>query len=151
MNGKNSSRLSRRAMLVGLGFGVTAVGAFATPVRHLGWTEKPARDSRWRDRQKTPLSTAGIEDWRRQIGTEFVLEGGSLVRLAEVQTLSSGGPRPAGVRGQAFAALFEPVAGKVPPGNRILGVSHAQGGAMKIYFSPCTGKCGGRRLQAVFN
>ncbi|HEX8482847.1 MAG TPA: hypothetical protein VF650_13175 [Allosphingosinicella sp.] len=138
-------------MLAGLGFGVTAAGAFASPVRQLDWTRKPARDGSARGRQLAPLSSAGIEDWRRQIGAEFAIEGGSVARLVEVQPLSSGGPRPAGVREQAFAALFEPVAGPLPAGNRILGVRHARGGAMKIYFSPCTGKCGGPRLQAVFN
>jgi hypothetical protein len=148
MNGENSSRLSRRAVLAGLGLGATAVGAFATPA--FGWAPKPAAAGSGRDRRLTPLSTAGMEQWSRQIGTDFAIAGGTVVRLARVEPLGSAGRRPAGVRDQAFAAVFEPVAGTLPTGDQILDVSHAQGGAMKIYFSACTGRCAGARLQAIF-
>jgi hypothetical protein len=146
MNRENSSRLSRRTLLAGLGIGAAAAGAYASPALQLDWTRKPGPKASWWDRQFTSLSRAGIDEWSRQIGTEFALGGGAVVRLAEVGALGPAGQRPAGVRDRAFVLAFEPVAGALPAGDRILDVVHAEAGTMKIYFSSCDGN----RLQAVF-
>lgn len=151
MNGEKSSRLSRRAMLAGLGFGVAAAGAFATPALQLSWTRKPAAKGNWWDRQSISLDRAGIDEWSRQIGSEFALAGGIVAKLAEVTPLRSPGQRPHGLRDGAFAIVLESAGAELPAGDRILDVSHADAGALKIYFSACTDKCGGRRLQAIFN
>ena len=148
---ENSSRLSRRALLAGLGFGVAAVGAIAAPALQLSWTRKPGAKGSWWDRQFTSLSHAGIDEWSRQVGAEFALAGGTVAKLAEVRPLRSPGGRPPGLRDGAFALVFEAAQGTLPAGDRILDVTHAEAGAMKIYFSACTGTCGGRRLQAIFN
>lgn len=149
MNRENSSRPSRRALLAGLGFGVAAVGAIATPALQLSWTRKPGAKGSWWDRQFTSLARAGADEWTRQIGAEFALADGIVARLAEVTPLRSPGRRPTGLRDGAFAVVFEGAG--LPAGDRILDVSHADAGAMKIYFSACTDKCGGHRLQAIFN
>lgn len=151
MTREKSSRLSRRNLLAGLGFGVAAVGALATPALQLSWTRKPGARGSWWDRQFTSLARAGADEWSRQIGSEFALAGGLVARLAEVQPLRSPGQRPAGLRDRAFAVVFESAGGTLPPGDRIHDVSHPEAGAMKIYFSDCSDKCGGRRLQAIFN
>jgi hypothetical protein len=138
-------------MLAGLGFGVAAAGAFATPALQLSWTRKPEAKGSWWDRQLTSLEGAGIDEWSRQIGAEFALGGGVIAKLAEVQPLRSPGRRPDGLRDGAFAIVFESAGGPLPAGDRILDVSHSQAGATKIYFSACGGECGSRRLQAIFN
>ncbi|HET9638613.1 MAG TPA: hypothetical protein VFP12_05360 [Allosphingosinicella sp.] len=147
--------MSRRALLAGLGLGVAAAGAAASPALRLSWTRKPgAKDSvkdSWWDRQFTSLSSAGADEWSRQLGAEFTLAGGVVAKLAEVQPLYSPGRRPEGLREGAFAIVLESAGGPLPAGDRVLDVSHAEAGAMKIYFSACGDKCGGRRLQAIFN
>jgi hypothetical protein len=150
MTRENSSRLSRRKLLAGLGFGVAAVGAIAAPALQLSWTRKPGASGSWWDRQFTSLANAGADEWSRQVGTEFALAGG-VARLAEVTPLRSPGRRPAGLRDGAFVAVFESAGVSLPPGDRILDVSHAAAGKMQVYFSSCGDKCGGHRLQAVFN
>jgi hypothetical protein len=151
MTRETSSRLSRRALLAGLGLGVAAVGAIASPALQLSWTRKPGAKASWWDRQFTSLENAGADEWRRRIGAEFALAGGGTARLADVQTLRSPGRRPRGLRDGAFAIVFESAGAGLPAGDRILDVSHAEAGAMKIYFSACGDTCGGRRLQAIFN
>jgi hypothetical protein len=151
MTRENSSRLSRRNLLAGLGFGVAAVGALAAPALQLSWTRKPGAKGSWWDRRFTSLSSAGVDEWSRQIGTEFAVGDGVVARLAEVTPLRSPGRRPAELRDTAFAVVLEAAGTTLPPGDRILDVSHAAAGKMKIYFSACGDACGGHRLQAIFN
>lgn len=151
MTREKSSRLTRRRLLAGLGFGVAAVGAIAAPALQLSWTRKPgASGGNWWDRQFTSLAHAGVDEWSRQVGSEFALAGG-VARLAEVTPLRSPGRRPAGLRDGAFVAVFESTGASLPPGDTMLDVSHAAAGKMKVYFSACGDKCGGHRLQAIFN
>jgi hypothetical protein len=151
MTREKSSRLTRRNLLAGLGFGVAAVGAIAAPALQLSWTRKPGAKGSWWDRQFTSLATAGADEWTRQVGTEFALAGGVAATLAQVTPLRSPGRRPAGLRDQAFALVFESTGAALPPGDRMLDVTHAVAGKMKVYFSACDSQCGGRRLQAIFN
>ena len=151
MTRENSSRLSRRKLLAGLGFGVAAVGAIAAPALQLSWTRKPGATDSWWDQQFTSLANAGADEWSRQVGAEFALGGGVVAKLAEVTPLRSPGRRPAGLRDRAFAIVFESAGATLPPGDRILDVSHAAAGKLKIYFSACGDGCGGHRLQAIFN
>jgi hypothetical protein len=146
-----SSRLSRRNLLAGLGLGVAAAGALAAPALQLDWARKPGAKGSWWDRQFTSLASAGADEWSRQVGSEFAIAGGIVARLAEVRRLRSPGRRPAGLRDGAFVVVFESAGAGLPAGDRMLDVSHAEAGAMKIYFSACGDKCGGHRLQAVYN
>jgi hypothetical protein len=148
---ETSSRLSRRNLLAGLGFGVAAAGALAAPALHLDWTRKPGAKRSWWNRQFTSLSSAGVDEWSRQIGSEFALGGGAVAKLAEVTPLRSPGRRPAELRETAFAVVLESAGAALPPGDRMVEVSHATGGRMKIYFSACDKACGGHKLQAIFN
>jgi hypothetical protein len=150
MNRETSSRLSRRKLLAGLGFGVAAVGALATPALQLSWTRKPGAKGSWWDRQFTSLSSAGMDEWSRQVGSEFSFAGAA-ARLTQVNALAPAGRRPSGLRDRAFELVFESAGATLPVGDRIHDVTHSVGGNMKIYFSVCGSTCGGRRLQAVFN
>jgi hypothetical protein len=148
---ENASRVTRRALLAGLGLGAAAAGAMAAPALKLDWTRKPEAKGDWWNRQFTSLSGAGVEEWSRQVGTSFALGGGIVAKLAEVRPLGEPERRPEGVRDRAFAIVLESQGGALPPGDRTLDVSHAEAGAMKIYFSACGDACGGRRLQAIFS
>lgn len=148
---ENSSRISRRKLLAGLGFGVAAVGAIAAPALQLSWTRKPGAKGSWWDRQFTSLAHAGADEWSRQIGAEFALGGGIVAKLAEVTPMRSPGRRPAGLRDGAFAVVLESAGAGLPAGDAIYEVDHATAGKMKIYFSACADRCGGHRLQAIFN
>lgn len=143
--------MSRRNLLAGLGLGVAAVGALATPALQLSWTRKPGAKGSWWNRQFTSLSNAGVDEWSRRIGAEFALAGGIVAKLAEVKAIRSPGRRPAGLRDGAFSVVFESAGAALPAGDRIHDLSHSEAGAMKIYFSACSDKCGGHRLQAIFN
>ena len=146
-----SSRLTRRGLLAGLGLGAAAAGAMAAPALNLDWTRKPGPKGSWWDRRFTSLSAAGFDEWSGRIGTQFALGSGIVARLAEVRPLGKAERRPAGVRDQAFAIVLESLGGPLPPADRILDVTQADAGAMKIYFSACGETCGGRRLQAIFS
>lgn len=150
----SSSRLSRRNLLAGLGVGFAAVGALAAPALQLSWTRKPGAKGNWWDRQFTSLARAGMDEWSRQVGSEFRFSGGDgtvVGRLAEVRPLRSPGQRPAGLRDRAFALVFESAGQTLPAGDRMHDVSHPSSRDMKIYFSACGDTCGGHRLQAIFN
>jgi len=148
MTSATGSPFSRRKILAGLGFGVAAAGAMASPALQLSWTRKPGPAGNWWDRQSTTLAHAGMDEWKGQVGSEFRL-GGTTAKLRQVTALPSGGRRPPGVRDQAFALVFE-ASGSLPPGDAMHDVVHPEAGKMKIYFSDCGESCGGRRLQAVF-
>ncbi|HEX6376501.1 MAG TPA: hypothetical protein VFZ91_12375 [Allosphingosinicella sp.] len=127
------------------------MGAIAAPALQLSWTRKPGAKGSWWDRQFTSLPHAGMDEWSRQVGASFALAGGVVAKLAEVRPLGKAERRPAGVRNQAFAIVLESTGQTLPAGDRIYDVSHADAGAMKVFFSACGDTCGGHRLQAIFN
>ena len=149
MSRETSTRLSRRALLAGLGLGAVSAGALARPSLGLA-RGTAAKGDRW-DRRPGSLSAASMSEWKRQVGSEFALVGAGNTKLVEVTPLRSLGRRPDGLREGAFMAVFESTGAALPPGDRMMDVSHSSAGAMKIYFSACGDRCGGRRLQAVFN
>jgi hypothetical protein len=151
MTRENSSLLSRRNLLAGLGFGVAAAGALATPALQLSWTRKPEAKGDWWDRQVTSLSRAGMDEWSRHLGAEFALAGGAVAKLAEVRPLASSRTAPGRTSGPGLRARLRSrrrhASGRRPyPGRQ-----PCRAGALKIYFSACSDTCGGRRLQAIFN
>jgi hypothetical protein len=142
--------MSRRKLLAGVGFGVAAVGALATPALQLSWTRKPGAKASWWDRQFGSLDRAGLDEWSRQVGASFTLAGGA-ARLAEVIPMASSGRRPSGLRDRAFKLVFESAGAALPGGDQMLDVVHAGGASLKIFFSASPDTLRGNRLQAIFN
>ena len=147
MTTETSSRFSRRGLLAGAGLVFAAAGALAAPALQLSWTRRPGtRGSLWDG--AAPLHRAGMDQWAREIGSEFKVEaeGGTVsTRLAEVQPLLSTGRKPGELgRDRAFAAVFE-AEGPLPAGDRIYKVDHPEHGRMDVYFS-----ASGARMIAVF-
>jgi hypothetical protein len=129
--------VSRRKLLGGLAFAVTAAGANAAPVLRLG-----------RGTGRRPvyaLARADAAAWRAQIGSEFRIRGERGVQtltLAEVRPLAPLAGRSG--RRRAFALAFT-AKDPLPAGDRIYPVSHTVHGSLDIFFGPS-----GDRLVAIF-
>lgn len=143
---------SRRAMIVGAGAatagvvgvaGSDAVSKFAASLR------QPAAGAR----RGVALKTASYQDWVLQVGTNFTLETGHVLKLASVQSFPNQGPRPSNLRSQAFVARFDV---KTAPRkaaalvDRIFRVAHPQGGTFDMFLSNVDPKKG-LKLIAIFN
>ncbi|MFL6858005.1 MAG: DUF6916 family protein [Allosphingosinicella sp.] len=134
-------RKTRRAVVAGL---MAAIGTAAAGAPPLGLAARP-----W-----GPLRHAGIDEWRRLVGTRFVAEGEQgrcALRLVAVRPLAAQGRRPAAcARSHAFEAVFETAAS--PAGNRVYRLAHAEHGALDLFVGPAgPAGAGKRRLNAVFN
>jgi hypothetical protein len=143
--------MSRRNLLAGLAVGVAALGAVAAPALNRTWFARDGRGlSSWWGRQRRSLARAGMNEWSRQVGSDFVVQGESgaaALKLVEVKPMLSAGVRPPEVtRDRAFAATFD-AGSAAPAGDRIYAVRHDVYGDMQVYFSPASGS----RMTAVFN
>lgn len=149
---KAEPRFSRRALLLA-GGGAAAVAALAAPFR-----KTIARRSRslvgaqtWL-RPQVSLAHASYEDWQALAGSVFVLGGGSLLTLAGVQALQSGGARPPGLaRDKAFLAVFDPLAGATLPGDLIYTAGTGEYAPLQIFLSASSDRATPGRMLAVFN
>jgi hypothetical protein len=156
MTSKPQATVSRRKLLSGLAVSAVGLGAVAASALNRTWFSRDARGSgSWWDRQFTALDHAGMNEWRRQIGSEFRVgaeTGATSLKLVEVRPLASSGARPAGVsRDRAFLAVFDGgAAGQRPAGDRLYDVAHSRGD-MRIYFSAADPAATTARLAAVFN
>ena len=144
---------SRRKFIAGIAVGVAALGAVAAPALNRTWFRRDARGAgSWWGRQSVALEKAGLNEWSRHVGSDFVAkaEGGTAtLKLVSVKPLKSAGERPQGVaRDHAFVAVFDAGSGAPPPGDRIYAVNHAVSGDMSIYLSPAAPS---GNIEAVFN
>ena len=146
---------TRRNLLGGLLAGGAAAAAYAKPGLFLNWAPAAGRRGRgsWWTKSAVPLARAGIDDWGAQVGTVFKVAGetgNAALKLVSVLPFQSAGRRPASLgRDRAFAAVFEPVSGPVPAGDRTYSVQHETNSALSIFITPRPGSEG--RLEAVFN
>jgi hypothetical protein len=96
------------------------------------------------------LDRAGLAEWSRQVGSEFVVaaEGGTAaLTLIAVEPRPSEGVRPGRIgRDHAFAAIFD-ASSAAMRGDRIYAVNHPVSGTMSVYFSPADSG----RIVALFN
>ena len=147
------SPFSRRKVIAAIGVGVAALGAVAVPALNRTWFRRDGRgEGSWWDRQFVSLETAGLHEWSRHVGSEFLAEtesGSARFKLVGVKPLLSGGARPEQVsRDRAFVAVFDIGSASGPGGDRIYAVNHKVSGDMAIFFSPPGGK---GNIEAVFN
>jgi hypothetical protein len=160
----NSLLKTRRAMLAGLAAtaGSAAVGA---PVISAALKPQPAPPPApsvirvvaplgWQKIFLSPKDSTA-DDWRQLGPALFTLVGENgpcAVRISEVRPLPAAGKRPAGLRAQAFAVLFEANgAGRAPPGNRVYRFTHAQYGGVDLFVGPVSLSSGKSVLVAVLN
>jgi hypothetical protein len=144
--------LSRRSVVVGAAGLTVLVGATGASAL-TGAASRPAGSaaSFW-DRQYWTLESAGVQEWLRNVGSNFtiVADNGRNVamKLGTVLPFPNRGSRPAQLgRASAFHTLFDPADRKAVKGNRIYRVRHARYGDMNIFLA----RTAKGRLEAVFN
>lgn len=140
--------ISRRTMIAGAGgaaaaaavgiAGSDAVSDFASSLKGA-----PAKGG-----GNVALSSGGYADWLAQVGTNFTVSSGQVLRLSGVSAWPNNGPRPAGLRGQAFVARFDLRTGS-KLADKIHRVAHPTGGTFDIFLTNSEKK--GAKLLAVFN
>jgi hypothetical protein len=123
------------------------VGTAATAGRGTGLSLVPAAPPA---RLPSSLRDAEMADWQQVVGASFRLSGGGRVRLVSVEALPASGPRPQGLRAQAFAAVFETASGAVDD-DRTYRLSNLMLPPLDVHFGPRIAAGAKARHIAVFN
>jgi hypothetical protein len=141
--------LPRRSLLVGLG-GLAAAGAIAAPGVGTSIVNAVSADGNDAGAGNVPLAHADAAEWRRHVGSTFLVrsESGPIyMELAAVKTFPSRGDRPDELKRQtAFSTHFVSKGAQAAAGNLIYRVMHPEKGELDIYFSAA-----GEGMLAVFN
>lgn len=140
---------TRRIVLAGLGGSVAGAAILTVPlIGHRGAQRYDA--SKKFEGKRQPLLQATVEQWTSEIGSIFYAgtEAGALaLKLISVSAVAVVGSRPGALRAKPFEVVFEAVGKrKIPAGDRLYPMRHAQYGDFHLYFSPS-----GRTLKAIFN
>jgi hypothetical protein len=148
-----TSKPSRRGMLVGLTVGLAGLGAVAAPALTLDLTNgSPSGD--WWDRLFFSLKNGGYAEWSELVGTTFLLGGRGTyteLTLVEVKPFDSRYRRPGSLaRDRAFVAVFA-TSDATATGDRIYSANHEKYGAVDMYLSPVYSAGRSRHMEAVFN
>lgn len=94
------------------------------------------------------LATGDMQDWQRAVGMNFGIAGYLTMKLIGVRSFGPADIRPAGVRRQAFVAVFELPAFEQLPGNLIYTVSNPTYGALDLFLTECEER-NPHRLKAI--
>jgi hypothetical protein len=148
-----SLRSSRRKLLVSLGLGGVGLAAssWTSPLSALG-TASPL--SSLLPRITGTLHQSGLEDWTSAVGSSFIVQGEAgpaAMTLIGVKTLDASGTRPAGLRAQSFAAVFEGAGDKVPAGNRTYVFQQSNGNQVQLFVGRKVAAGTKARLTAILN
>jgi hypothetical protein len=139
--------LTRRHLLAASALamvGTAATGARGTGLALAAPTPTPPA------RLPASLRNAEMAEWQQVVGASFRLSGGGRVRLVAVEALPAPGPRPQGIRAQAFAAVFETAAGAVED-DRTYRLSNLMLPPVDVHFGPKIRAGAQVRHIAVFN
>lgn len=141
MNSNRPAPVSRRTLLGALASAAAATGALAAPARAKAATRLP--------RLTGPLAHGGYREWSAQVGSEFHVraeDGTKVLKLVAVKPIGEPSPRVGrGRRTRAFAAVFEPLGGTLPRGDRTYPLSHPHHGRLDLFFGPS-----GKQITAIF-
>jgi len=152
---QTSFSLSRRKLLVGLG-GVAAgaVALMAAPFRSVVAvaTREMVSSQPVLRRLLLSLANAGYNEWLDQVGSVFVVGGGTSMKLVAVTPFDTVGTRPAGLgRDRAFIAKFDVQNGGTMAGDLIYSAMNPRYGAFPIFLSGSNDPSLRHRMTAVFN
>lgn len=149
-----SSAISRRNLVLGLGGAAAAIGVLKAPLiaSELLPAQQGAGTVNVWDREYWTLESAGIEEWKRQIKTWWWVASddgtGKRLLLKSVEPLNSAGERPDEVsRAGAFAVTWQPNVATRLVGDRIYALRHPTYGRMQLYIS----RRSGNNVVAIFN
>lgn len=135
---------TRRHLLVAAALGMIGTAAGASRATRIAAASPPP------SRLPKSLRDGDMADWQQVVGRSFRLSGGGRVRLVAVEALPSSGPRPAGLRSQSFAAVFETAAGAVED-DRTYRLSNLTLPPVDVHFGPKIQAGARARHIAVFN
>lgn len=152
MKQKTAKGLNRRKMMLVTGGAVAGASALmAAPFRDEIASGTRTLVANTVGRSFLSLATAGYEEWLAQVGSQFSLGGGTRVQLVGVRALPSAGAKPQGVRRQAFAALFDPLAGRSVAPDLIYTATHSEYGPTPLFLSATSDRRTPGRMIAVFS
>lgn len=148
----SATSLNRRKMMLVAGGAVAGAGALiAAPFRdELRTAGRKAIASTGVGRGMLSLAEGSYDEWTGEVGTTFSLGGNTSIRLVGIRALNSGGPRPQGVRPQAFAAFFEPVGGRSIAPDLTYTATHPAYGPMPIHLASAADPRTPGQMVAVF-
>ena len=152
---QTKSFLSRRKLLAGVA-GTTAASAamVALPYRAVIAVtfREIVRQQPVLRRMLLSLADAGLAEWQDQIGTTFIVGGGTSLKLVGVSAMPSVGQRPLRVtRTQAFLAIFDVQNRGTMAGDLIYTAMHPRYGAFSIFLSASGDPRLPHRMTALFN
>jgi hypothetical protein len=151
---QTGSFLSRRKLLAGVGgVAVGAVALIAAPFRAvIVATREMVSSQPVLRRLLLSLADAGYNEWLDQVGSVFVVGGGTSMKLVAVTAFNAVGPRPAGLgRDRAFLAKFDVQNGGTMAGDLIYTAMNPRYGAFPIFLSGSNDPTLRHRMTAVFN
>lgn len=153
MSKKTDKGLSRRRMMLVTGGAVAGAGALiAAPFREqIQDAARSAIVNSGVGMGLLSLGTANFEEWQSVVGSSFSLGGSANVSLVGVRALPTSGAKPRGVRGQGFAAFFEPAAGQSVAPDLIYTATHASYGPTQLFLAAAPQPRTPHRMVAVFN
>src|SRR4051812_31257330 len=136
---KTGSFLSRRKLLAGLSLvGAGAVALMAAPFRAViaVATRQLVSSQPTLRRLLLSLADAGYNEWLDQVGSVFVVGGGTSMKLVAVTAFNNVGTRPASLgRDRAFIAKFDVQNGGTMAGDLIYTAMNPRYGAFPIFLT----------------
>lgn len=142
----------RKAMLVAGGAVATAGALLASPFRdEIKTAGRQALATTGVGRGFLSLADGSYDEWAGEVGATFSLGGSTSIRLIGIRPLNSGGPRPQGVRAQAFAAFFEPLGGQTITPDLIYTANHPTYGPMPIHLASAASPRTPGHMVAIFS
>lgn len=150
---KTDTGLSRRKMMLATGGAVAGAGALiAAPFRDdIKVGARLVAQNIPGVRSLLSLADANYDEWLSVVGSTFSLGGGTNVQLVGVRALPTSGDKPSGVRGQGFAAFFDPAKNSSVSPDLIYTATTSQYGPTQLYLAATSNPRTPGRMVAVFN
>lgn len=152
MDARKTSGLSRRGV-IGIFAAIGGLAAVAMAAKNSAIVTRStslARSILGGRTRRVSLATGDMADWQAAVGMNFGIADYLTMKLIGVRSLGPAETRPAGVRRQAFVAVFELPAFEQLPGNLIYSVSNPTYGAIDLFLTECEER-NPHRLKAIIS
>jgi hypothetical protein len=148
-----SLRSSRRKLLANLGLGGVGIVAssWAGPAAAFG-SASPLTSLM--PGLTGSLQNSGLRQWSSAVGSVFLVQGESgpvAMTLTSVKTLSAPSVRPAGLRAESFALVFQGTGARMPAGNRTYAFQQSGGSQLRLFVGAKTAVGTKAQFVAIMN